>query len=119
MSYADKNLTCRECGQEFAWTAGEQEFYASRGLMHPPSRCPSCRRARKMGGVSDQAGGYERPARQMYTATCDNCGKQATVPFQPTSGKPVYCSECFEQVRAARGIGPTRRSDAGGYEARY
>jgi CxxC-x17-CxxC domain-containing protein len=118
MSYSDQTLTCRDCGQEFVWTAGEQEFYASRGLMHPPSRCPSCRRARKMGMATDQAGGMDRPPRQMYAAICDNCGRQAMVPFQPTSGKPVYCSECFEQVRAARGVAPTRRPDAG-YDARY
>jgi hypothetical protein len=67
MSYADKNLTCRECGQQFVWTAGEQEFYASRGLMHQPSRCPNCRRARKTAGMGEGAG-YERPVRQMYTA---------------------------------------------------
>ena len=45
MSFADKTLTCRDCGQEFIWTAGEQEFYASRGLQNPPSRCPADRAA--------------------------------------------------------------------------
>src|SRR6267142_1321140 len=39
VSFADKTLTCRDCGQEFVWTAGEQEFYQSRGLQNPPSRC--------------------------------------------------------------------------------
>jgi len=118
MSYADQTLTCRECSQEFVWTSGEQEFYASRGLVHPPSRCPSCRRARKASASSEGTGGYDRATRQMYTAVCDNCGKTATVPFQPTSGKPVYCSDCFEQVRASRGAGPGRRGDAG-LETRY
>jgi CxxC-x17-CxxC domain-containing protein len=118
MSYTDKTLTCRECGQQFVWTTGEQEFYASRGLLHQPSRCPTCRRARKMAAVGESAAAFERPVRQMYAAVCDNCGKQAMVPFQPTSGKPVYCSECFEQVRASRGLGPTRRSDVS-YETRY
>jgi CxxC-x17-CxxC domain-containing protein len=118
MSYADQNLTCRDCGQPFVWSAGEQEFYASRGLLHPPSRCPDCRRARKMGAAGAPASGVDRAPRQMFTAVCDNCGKVATVPFQPTSGKPVYCSECFEQVRAARGVSPSRRPDAS-YEARY
>ncbi len=120
MSYTDQNLTCRECGQEFVWTAGEQEFYASRGLVHPPSRCPACRQARKAAGgnAAGASPGYARAPRQMWTATCDNCGKQAEVPFQPTSGKPVYCSDCFEQVRASRGPGYGRRTDAG-YGSRY
>jgi CxxC-x17-CxxC domain-containing protein len=71
-----------------------------------------------MGTAGDQAGGIDRPPRQMFTAVCDNCGKVATVPFQPTSGKPVYCSECFEEIRAARGAPSGRRPDAP-YEAGY
>lgn len=117
MSYTDQTLTCRECGQPFVWTAGEQEFYASRGLMHPPSRCPACRQARKASMSGTSGAGYSRSPRQMYPATCDNCGKQTEVPFQPTSGKPVYCSDCFEQVRASRGAGTGRA--AGGYDNRY
>ena len=30
--YEDKTLVCKDCGKEFVWTAGEQEFYASRGF---------------------------------------------------------------------------------------
>ena len=107
MSFTDKTLTCRDCGSEFVWTAGEQEFYQSRSLVNQPSRCPSCRQARKAssGGGSYGGGGYERGLRQMYPATCDNCGKQTEVPFQPTSGKPVYCSDCFRERRSASGYG--------------
>ncbi|MEK7863439.1 MAG: zinc-ribbon domain containing protein [Chloroflexota bacterium] len=96
MSLQDKTLTCRDCGQEFIWTAGEQEFYASRGLQNPPSRCPSCRAARR---ASQGTGGGPR---EMFTATCSNCGGEARVPFQPRGDKPVYCSNCFEQMRGAR-----------------
>lgn len=97
MSFQDKILTCRDCGREFVWTAGEQEFYASRGLQNAPSRDPSCRAARRAGN----GGGYgsARGPREMFTATCSNCGREARVPFQPRGDKPVYCSECFEQVR--------------------
>jgi hypothetical protein len=43
----DKTLTCGECGQEFTFTVGEQEFYSSRGLMNEPKRCSECRAARR------------------------------------------------------------------------
>jgi CxxC-x17-CxxC domain-containing protein len=99
VSFQDKTLTCRDCGQEFVWTAGEQEFYASRGLQNPPSRCPSCRAARR---ASQGAGGAGAGPREMFTATCSNCGREARVPFQPRGDKPVYCSSCFEQMRGAR-----------------
>ena len=97
MSFQDKTLTCRDCGQEFIWTAGEQEFYASRGLQNPPSRCPADRAARR----ANQGAGGGGP-REMFTATCSNCGKEARVPFQPRGDKPVYCSSCFEEMRGAR-----------------
>lgn len=127
MSFQDKTLTCRDCGVQFVWTVGEQDFYASRGFTNEPSRCPECRAARKArlaaegalagtytsGGYS--AGGYTsggysaggstsapRPQREMFTATCARCGGVARVPFQPRTDKPVYCSSCFELVRGAR-----------------
>ena len=111
MSFADRTLTCRDCGQQFAFTAGEQEFYQSRGLTNDPGRCPECRRARKQqggggGGGSGYSsggggygGGYDRPRREMFPATCSACGKETKVPFQPRGDKPVYCSDCFESVR--------------------
>lgn len=37
-----------------------------------------------------------------FPAVCSNCGKDTMVTFKPTPGKPVYCSECFEKVKAAR-----------------
>lgn len=44
---ADKTLVCKECGKEFIFSEGEQNFYAEKGLMNEPSRCPECRKARK------------------------------------------------------------------------
>src|SRR5262245_23367957 len=92
----DQTLRCRECGRDFVFTVGEQEFYASKGLLNTPSRCPECRAARKAG----MSGGYgqDRAPRQMYTATCSSCGGEARVPFQPRGDKPVYCSNCFQQI---------------------
>jgi CxxC-x17-CxxC domain-containing protein len=104
----DRTLTCADCGQEFVFTASEQQFYADRGFSDP-RRCRSCRAARKsqMGSGDQSMGGYgggggyrERRPREMFEATCSNCGKTAMVPFRPTSGKPVYCDDCFSQRRA-------------------
>jgi len=149
-------MACADCGQEFTFTAGEQEFYAQRGFTESPKRCPSCRQIRKAqrsrgssydggssreggyspgydnngggygdssyaaggsngggysssggyssggGGYSSGGGGYsggERRSREMFEATCANCGKTASVPFRPSGSKPVYCSDCFESRR--------------------
>lgn len=86
--YQDKTLVCRECGEEFVFTAGEQEFYAEKGFQNEPQRCKKCRDARKSAS---------RPQREMFTTICAGCGKEAKVPFQPTSDRPVYCSECYEE----------------------
>ena len=84
--YEDKTLTCKDCGKEFVFTAGEQEFYAERGFQNEPQRCKTCRDARKRAS---------RNTREMYTAVCAECGKEAKIPFQPSDDRPVYCSECF------------------------
>ena len=131
--YSDKNLTCADCGQEYVFTASEQDFYAQRGFTEP-RRCPSCRASRKAarnsdgggggsssygsygagggysaggsggygGGGGGGGGGYgsrDRGPREMFAATCSSCGREAQVPFRPTSGKPVYCSDCFRSQR--------------------
>jgi CxxC-x17-CxxC domain-containing protein len=54
------------------------------------------------GGYSSGGGGYGQRSsapREMFDATCSNCGKEARVPFRPTNGKPVYCSDCFRTMR--------------------
>ncbi len=114
LSYQDKSLECRDCGQEFTWTAGEQEFYEQRGLVNQPGRCPDCRRARKAqqggggsyaGGGYSAGGGYDRPQRQMFDTVCSECGKETQVPFQPRGDKPVYCSDCFAARRQPASYG--------------
>ena len=105
--YTDKVLVCADCGQQFVFTASEQDFYAQRGFSEP-KRCSACRAARKLarpeGGASQGgygSGGYDRGPRQMYPATCSKCGRSTEVPFQPTTGKPVYCSDCFRSARGS------------------
>jgi CxxC-x17-CxxC domain-containing protein len=116
MSFADKTITCRDCGMDFVFTAGEQEFYASKGFVNEPTRCPSCRQTRK---ASMNAGGAMRDDRApraamasagtrervTYKTTCANCGQETTVPFVPRGTKPVYCSNCFDQMRGGSSAG--------------
>jgi CxxC-x17-CxxC domain-containing protein len=122
LSVADRTLVCRDCGREFIFTAGEQDFYASKGLTNDPVRCSSCRSSRKssgMGGGSggggfegEDNGGYVRygtfasfggrTPRQMHPATCAECGQMTEVPFVPRGDRPVYCSACYNKIRAPR-----------------
>jgi CxxC-x17-CxxC domain-containing protein len=136
----DRTISCVDCGTEFVFTAGEQEFYAQRGFTESPKRCTNCRARRKAqrngdgyvtagnsaydgyggGGYrsaySDRgssasytgySGGYpgtaphlrERPQREMFDATCAECGGNARVPFRPSGARPVYCSNCFQSKR--------------------
>ena len=94
MALADKTLVCRDCGQEFTFTVGEQEFYLSRGLVNEPSRCPECRAARRR----ERSGGYG-DSRPVYPAICAACGKETTVPFRPREDRPVYCKECYAKIK--------------------
>ncbi len=116
----DKTLTCSDCGQEFTFTASEQEFFAQKGFS-TPGRCPSCRAARKAArqggsayggyGNSGSSGGYGS-TRQMYPAVCAQCGKETEVPFKPSGDRPVYCADCYRQQNPGRSSGGGSR---GGY----
>jgi len=92
--YTDEKLTCTDCGNEFVFSAGEQEFFASKGFQNKPNRCPDCRAARK----AQRGGGGSR---EMFSVTCSSCGHQAEVPFQPRGDKPVYCRDCFSRTRSS------------------
>ena len=98
MALSDKTLTCGECGDQFTFTAGEQEFFASKGFTNEPKRCTQCRGARKsqQQGFGDSYGS----AREMHPAVCAQCGKDTTVPFKPRGDKPVYCSDCFSGMKS-------------------
>ena len=105
MAYTEKSLQCSESGKTFTFTAEEQEFFASKGYTNEPKRCPACRstrRTERFGGSSGgSGGGYgNRGPRQMYPATCAQCGKQTEVPFQPRGDKPVYCRDCYTKSRS-------------------
>lgn len=91
--FADKMLTCRDCGSEFVFSGGEQEFYAQKGLVNEPGRCPECRALRREGRAPGRG-------RSMHKVMCAVCGQETEVPFLPTQGRPVYCQDCFQQIKA-------------------
>lgn len=95
----DKTLTCRDCKNQFVFTASEQAFFAEKGFTNEPSRCPKCRAAKKQ-----RNGRTSRPSSRskgkMYTATCASCGKEAQIPFKPSGERPIYCKECFSTKRS-------------------
>ncbi len=94
MEYQDKVLKCSGCGAEFVFTAGEQMFFADKGFKNEPKRCKTCKA--KRAESSSQGPGFQRAETK---TTCSQCGKETTVPFRPTQGRPVYCRECFQQRR--------------------
>ena len=92
MVFEDKTLSCRDCGVTFLFTAGEQAFYAEKGFVNDPQRCPPCRGQRRR----------ERATRGRVThaVVCAECGSETTVPFVPKYDKPVYCITCFDRQRS-------------------
>lgn len=97
MALADKTLTCRDCGNNFTFTVGEQEFYRSRGLQNEPGRCSECRTARRQ----SRDRGYGQP-REMHAAVCANCSAECEVPFEPREDRPVYCGTCYSEMKENR-----------------
>jgi CxxC-x17-CxxC domain-containing protein len=98
MTFQDKSLHCADCGATFTFTSREQEFFQSKGFTNEPKRCPTCRAAKK-GERGGSSSGYRSSSRQMYPATCAQCGKDTQVPFEPRGDKPVYCSDCYRSVK--------------------
>ena len=76
--YQDETLICEDCGSEFVFTAGEQEFYAEKGLTNKPKRCANCRKAKKQ---------QHRGKKKMHDAVCAKCGKQTQVPLNHNNKK--------------------------------
>jgi CxxC-x17-CxxC domain-containing protein len=119
VTYTDRTLTCAECGTSFTFSADDQAYHAQKGFTNEPRRCPACRAARRsQRGESSYSGSSYGGSREMYSATCAGCGKEARVPFQPRGDKPVYCSDCFRSQQSgysSRGA----YSDRGGRGRRW
>ncbi len=69
----DINLTCRQCGREFVFTKGEQEFYELKGFASP-SRCQECRSTKQ---------------NQSHHLVCSQCGTELE------KGTSIYCTTCL------------------------
>jgi CxxC-x17-CxxC domain-containing protein len=89
--FQDRILKCSECGAEFVFTAGEQHFFHDKNFKNEPKRCKACKSKRQAGPSG--AGKAET------MTTCSQCGRETTVPFKPTQGRPVFCRECFQARR--------------------
>ena len=79
MEFQDKTLKCKDCGNDFIFSAGEQAFYQEKGFENEPVRCRDCRDKRR---------------RQR-----DGVAQETQVPFQPKDDRPVYCRDCFSNHR--------------------
>jgi CxxC-x17-CxxC domain-containing protein len=117
-TFEDKTIKCVDCGEEFLFTAGEQEFYRDHGLTHAPTRCKRCRESRKGQRDSDRGGAHAAGAKTLYTTTCAECGTETQVPFQPTGARPVYCRDCFQSRKPAGAGGGGGGRGAGGHGGR-
>ncbi len=85
--FEDLTLQCADCGCDFVFTSGEQEFYSQRGFSNQPKRCNECRNKRKQFN--------KKPQKRLYDAVCSSCGCETQVPFRPMEGKRIFCRECF------------------------
>lgn len=103
MSYNDQNISCRDCSQNFVWSAGEQEFYASKNLSSP-TRCKDCRRKRREDRRFGRGQHASHEPREKFPITCAECGREGEVPFKPRTFE-VYCAQCFA---ARKGQGPVK-----------
>ena len=114
----DKPVRCSSCMQKVkSGKASKDELVAEQKKLKDGG-----------GGRGGRGGGRgDRPPG--HAVTCTMCGKDTTVPFQPTAGRPVRCSDCFGRVQdgtatrekfakerevlAAQGGGGGRRRDGG------
>jgi CxxC-x17-CxxC domain-containing protein len=102
MEFQDKVLICIDCGTEFLFTSGEQLFFHDKQFKNEPKRCKICKskRVAVLSAPPPPSNGHSY-TRVETKATCNQCGKETTVPFRPTQGRPILCRECFTQRKPA------------------
>ncbi len=107
MPFQDQTLVCADCKNNFIFTAGEQEFFSTKGFSNTPKRCLECRSERKAqfnakrqskpsGGGGGQKFQKRSGSPQRFPAVCTRCSAHFEAPFQPKEGLPVLCRDCFD-----------------------
>ncbi len=98
---SDMPIFCIDCALEFIWTAGEQEFFREKHLLNPPKRCKDCKKAknRRLEAI-ELAHTTGQPHKIEVRSNCARCSESTTVPFYPSQGRPVYCRQCFIEIKA-------------------
>ena len=90
--FEDKVLKCKECGKEFTWTAGEQEFFAQKGFKNRPTRCKDCRKNNR-----------QKVEAEYFKITCSSCGQIGEALFKPSNpDAEIFCRNCFEEKVLAK-----------------
>lgn len=100
--FQDQVLRCIDCSEEFVFSAGEQLFFADKGLTNAPKRCKPCK-LKKNERIAANMQAYGQPfarERVEVSVKCALCAVETTVPFRPTQGRPVYCRDCFLRMRS-------------------
>lgn len=88
----DKLLMCKDCGEKYIWTAGEQKFFLDKGLQNIPKRCKVCTAKYK-----DKL----REKHPLFWIKCTECKRKAEVPFEPKT-EDILCETCFNKKIAER-----------------
>jgi CxxC-x17-CxxC domain-containing protein len=92
--FQDRTLQCADCGADFIFTAGEQSFFHDKNFKNEPKRCRTCKQKRQGSANGNGHGRVET------STNCSQCGRETTVPFRPTQGRPVFCRECFQKGKS-------------------
>jgi CxxC-x17-CxxC domain-containing protein len=102
----EKSVDCFDCGVTFVFTPEEQQAFQTKGYTHSPKRCPACRQNRKIRQINkvqtEKSFSGIQTFRQLFPVTCASCGKNTQVPFEPYDNRPVYCRECYQDIKASR-----------------
>jgi CxxC-x17-CxxC domain-containing protein len=99
----DVDIQCTDCRASFTWTAGEQDFFLAKGLTNPPKRCKPCKKAKNHRLQEVERSRVDGKRHHVVMpAECATCGKLTTVPFYPSQGRPVYCRDCYQEMKAPK-----------------
>lgn len=93
----DMPILCIDCKQEFTWTSGERSFFEQKGLTNPPKRCKPCKKAKNERVEAALAAADGQRQKVAVRVECASCGRETTVPFYPSQGRPVLCRDCFRK----------------------